>query len=230
MSQYWTYSQIRDKVERDLDLEGENFITPEEMLGYANEAVDEVERQIHNLCEDYFLTRGTITLIQGQEEYALPSDIYAMKVRAIVYRLGNSVWKVERIRDWHKFEQYEVHQTAQGDQIQYGFFVVNAVAGAPRILLAPTPNEAGSVLKIWYIRNANTLVNDSDVCDIPEAVNYIMQYMKVRCYEKEMSPNLAKAAADLEQEKQTTLATLSQQVVDNSNEIEADFRLYDDMN
>jgi len=227
---YWTFAQIRDKVERDLDLEGENFITAEEMLGYANEAVDEVERQIHNLCEDYFLTRGTITLVNGQEEYALPTDVYAMKIRSIVYRLGTSVWKVERIRDWHKFEQYEVHQTTQGDQIQYGYFIVNPTAGAPRILLAPTPNEAGSVLKIWYIRNANTLVNDTDVCDIPEAVNYIMQYMKVRCYEKEMSPNLPKAAADLEMEKQTTLATLSQQVVDNSNEIEADYRLYDDMN
>lgn len=230
MANYPTYAAIKAKIERDLDLEGEVFITPEEMLGYANEAIDEVERQIHQLCEDYFLTRATIALVGGTEEYALPSDIYAMKIRAAVYRNGTSVWKVERIRDWHKFEQYELEQTGLSSYVQYGFFIVNTTAGSPKMLLAPTPTESGAFLKLWYIRNANTLTDDNSVCDIPEAINYIMQYIKVRCYEKEMHPNLGKAMQDLEMEKQTTLATLSNMIVDNSNLIEPDLRLYDDMN
>lgn len=227
---YWTWQQIRTKVERDLDLEGESFITPEEMLGYANEAIDEVERQIHNLCEDYFLTRATLTLAAGQEAYNFPPDIYAMKIRALVYRLGTSVWKIERIRDWHKFEQYEVDQTGQGSDVQYGYFIVNSAAGSPKILFAPTPNETGGLIRAWYIRNANELTADASICDIPEAVNYIIQYIKVRCYEKEQNPMLQKAISDLDTERATTIATLSHQVADNSNEIEADSRLYDDMN
>lgn len=227
---FWTWGEIRDKVERDLDLEGESFITADEMLGYANEAIDEVERHIHNLCEDYFLTRGTITLVSGQEEYDLPTDIYAMKIRSMVYRLQNSVWKVERVRDWHKFEQYEMEQTNEGGTLQYVYFIVNTTPGSPKVLLAPTPNEDGANIKIWYIRNANTLTTDTDICDIPEAVNFIMQYVKVRCYEKEQSPMLQKAMVDLENEKATTIATLSNQVADNSTELEADMRLYNDMN
>lgn len=229
MATYWTWGQIKAKVERDLDLEGESFITADEMLGYANEAIDEVERQIHALCEDYFLTRAPLTLVSGQENYALPANIYAMKIRALVYRSGTNVWKLERLRDWHKFEHYEVEQTGQSGQAQYGFMIVNTTPGAPEILLAPTPNESGAFLQLWYIRNANALVDDTSVCDIPEAVNYIMQYIKTRCYEKEQNPMLQKAVSDLEVEKQTTIATLSHMIVDNSNEIEPDTRLYDDM-
>lgn len=227
---FWTWSDIRSKVERDLDLEGESFITPEEMLGYANEAIDEVERHIHNLNEDYFLTRGGITLVNGQEEYDLPSDIYAMKIRSMIYRNGTSVWKIERVRDWHKFEQYELDQTGQDGNLQYCYFLLNSVPGSPKALLTPTPNEDGPYVKFWYIRNANELTQDSDVCDIPEAVNFIMQYIKVRCYEKEQSPMLQKAMADLDAEKATTIATLASQVADNSTEVEADTRLYDEMN
>lgn len=226
---FWTWAEIRAKVERDLDLEGETFITPDEMLGYANEAIDEVERTVHTLCQDYFLTRASISLVQGQEAYDLPPNIYAMKVRSIVCREGASAWRVERIRDWHKFEQYETEQTDGGDQYQYGYFIINATAGQPQFLLAPTPTSTGT-LKVWYLRNANNLVLDTDVCDIPEAANYVMQYIKVRCYEKEQNPMLQKAIEDLATEKTTTISTLSSQVVDNANEIETDTRLYDDMN
>ena len=36
--------------------------------------------------------------------------------------------------------------------------------------------------------------------------------------------------ADLDAEKATTIATLASQVADNSTEVEADTRLYDEMN
>lgn len=229
MADYWTWARIKAKVRRDLDLEAETFINEEELLGYANEAIDEVERQIHTLYEDYFLTRADLTLVSGQEEYDLPADIYAMKIRALVYRKDTSVWKIHRIRDWYKFEQYEVEKTGIQNYVQYGYFITNASAGTPKILLAPTPNENGSFVKVWYIRNANALSVDTDICDIPEAVNYIMQYIKVRCMEKELHPALPKAVQDLEVEKQTTVAVLSQMTPDSENEIEPDFRLYEDM-
>ena len=230
MSVYWTYALLKAKVERDLDLEGESFINDTEMLGYANEAIDEIERQIHTLYEDYFLTRSTISLVSGTEAYNLPSDIYAMKIRSIIYRNGTQVWKLNRIRDWYKFEEYELQQVNGVQTQQYGFFVVNTTAGTPQLLLAPTPGETGAFLKIWYIRNANTLTVDASICDIPEAANYVMQYMKVKCYEKELHPNLQKAMADLEAQKADTLKTLEAMFPDNENTLEADTRMYEDMN
>lgn len=214
---------------RDLDLEGETFITPDEMLGYANEAIDTVERTIHTLYEDYFVTRGTITLAPGQELYDIPSDIYALKIRQITYRNGSQVWKLERLKNWHKFSIYETEKTNLSGTQHYGYFVINSTPGQPKILLTPTPSEAGSYLQIWYIRNANELSNDASVCDIPEAVNYVISYIKMKCMEKELHPNLAKAIQDVEQEKQDTLTALSEMYSDNENNIEPDYRLYNEM-
>lgn len=227
---YWTYLQIKTKVERDLDLEDETFITDAELLGYANEAIDEVERQILTLCQDYFLTRGTITLAPGTEEYSLPADCYAMKIRQIVYRNGTQVWKLDRIRDWNKFIGYEIEKTNLSATQHYGYFIVNSTAGAPKILLTPTPTEAGAYLQIWYIRNANELTVDASVCDIPEAVNYVMAYMKMKCMEKEMHPNLQKAIMDVQAQKEDTMKTLAEMFPDNENTVEADTRMYDEMN
>ena len=227
---FWTWSEIRTKVERDLDLESETFITSEELLGYANEAIDEVERQVLTLCEDYFLSRSTISLVSGTEEYSLPANIYANKIRQIVYRNGQDVWKIKRIRDWDKFSIYESEKTNTSNSSYYGFFLLNSVAGAPKLLLAPTPLESGPYLQVWYIRNANELCLDTDVCDIPEAVHYVMAYMKVKCHEKDMNPNLGKAVADLALQREDTMKTLAEMFPDNENTLEADTRLYDDMN
>lgn len=227
---YWTYSEIKTKVERDLDLEAEDFVTDAELLGYANEAIDEVEKQIHTLYQDYFLSRSVITLVAGQEEYTLPTDIYAHKIRQIVYRNGTSVWKLDRVRDWNKFVNYELEKAYNTGTQYYGYFILNQTAGSPKLLLTPTPTEAGAYLQIWYLRNANELVDGNSVCDIPEAVNYVMAYMRMKVMEKELHPNLGKAISDVESQKQITLQTLSDMFPDNENTIEADTRLYDDMN
>jgi len=112
----------------------------------------------------------------------------------------------------------------------YRYFILNSVAGSPKILLSPTPTEAGSYLQIWYLRNANELVLESDICDIPEAVHYVMAYMKMKVMEKELHPNLAKAISDVEMQKAETIKTLSGMYPDNETTIEADTRIYDDMN
>lgn len=227
---YWTFAEIRTKVLRDLDLEGETFITDAELLGYANEAIDEVERQILTLCEDYFLSRGTLTLVPGQEEYDIPTDIYGMKIRKIIYRSGTQVWNLVRLRNWNKLSIYETEMSTPTGTQQYGFFILNAVSGQkPKILLTPTPTEAGAYLQIWYLRNANELTGDASVCDIPEAINYVLAYIKMKCMEKELHPNLAKAIQDVEQQKTDTIAALSEMYPDNENTVEPDYRLYSDM-
>lgn len=227
--QYWTLLEIRDKIQRDLDLEGETFINQAELDSYINEAIDEVERQIHTLNEDYFITRTTLSLVSGQEEYSFPTDVYAMKIRGIVYRNGTTVYQLQRVKDWNKLLEYELLKAGTSYNALYGYMLVNSTAGSPKILLAPTPLEDGAYLKVWYLRNANRLVAETDVMDIPEAVNYVIQYAKVRCYEKEGHPNLQKAIADLEMEKADTIATLSNIFPDTQNELEADMRLYNEM-
>jgi hypothetical protein len=224
---FMTYGDIRNKILRDLDLEDEIFITADELLGYVNEAIDEAEAEIHTLYEDYFLARATLTLVSGQEAYALPANMYAHKIRRILYRNGTETRAIPRLRDWKKFEVY-TQALANATGTAYEYFIDNTTSGAPKIILSPTPTEDGPYVTIWYLRNAAALAVEADVCDIPEFVQFVIQYAKVRCYEKEGHPNLGGAVQYLERQRQLMNATLSSMVADGSTEIEPDMTFYRD--
>lgn len=229
---YWTYAELKNKVRVDLDLEAEDFITDAEMLAYTNEGIDRAAQEVLTLYEDYFLTYGDLTLTNGVDEYDLNTicpNIYAHKIRRIMYRNGAKTYKIARIKDWHKFEEYDLDRVTNSGTI-WSYFLLNRVPGEPKILMTPVPTETvtGGV-KVWYIRHANTLTTDSDILDIPEANNYILQYVKVRCMEKEQNPMLQKAMADLAEEKQLLISTLAAMVPDAENDIEADFQPYWEM-
>ena len=231
-SRYWTYTELSDKVERDLDLEGEVFIQPTELLDYFNEAVDKAEEIVHTLYEDYFLDKDTITLVSGTSEYSLPSRIYAHKIRRIIYRNGSRVYTVARIKDWKKFEEYALDLVggSLGNTSEYKYFILNQAAGTPKLLFTPEVGESGTYITVWFLRQANRFVSGSDVLDIPEAANFVMQYVKCRCYEKEGHPNLAMGLAALAESKASLEGVLSTMVPDADNEVEMDLSVYEEMN
>lgn len=227
--QYWTLAQIRAKIKKDLDLEDEQFITSDELIDYINEAIDEAEAEIHTLYEDYFLDRAQVTLVVDQEEYDLPANIYAHKIRRVLYNNGGTVYTVLRIRDWKKFEEQAIAQNfAQSDLYQY--FIINETAGTPKILLVPKSREDGTVMTVWYLRQANRLEVDTDICDIPDFINFVFQYVKVRVYEKEGHPNMDMALAALEKQRELMNGVLAAMVPDGENELEMDTSHYEESN
>lgn len=231
-TRYWTYAELKQKVEQDLDMEGETFVQPTEVLGYFNEAVDRAEECIHTLYEDYFLDKDTITFMSGTNEYALPSRIYAHKIRRIIYRNGTRVFAVPRVQDWRKFEQYALDLVGgtMGSASDYRYFILNQSAGNPRILFTPEVGEDGTFITVWFLRQANRFVTDTDILDLPEAANYVMQYVKCRIYEKEGHPNLAKALNDLQELRESLEGTLATMIPDADNEIEMDMSFYQELN
>lgn len=231
-TRYWTYLELKEKVERDLDLEGEVFIQPAEILGYFNEAVDQAETLVHGLYEDYFLDKDTITLVSATSEYVLPTRIYAHKIRRIIYRNGSTVYAINRIKDWKKFEQYALDLVggSQGSAAVYQYFLLNQAAGTPKLLFTPEVGESGTFVTVWFLRQANRFVDDSDVLDIPEAANFIMQYVKCKCYEKEGHPNTGLAMNVLVDAKTDLEGILAAMVPDADNEIEMDTSFYEEMN
>lgn len=226
---YWTLGQIRKKVQADLDIQGETFIRSDEFDAYVNEAIDEAEAEIHALYEDYFLDRDKISLVADQEEYDLPDNIYAHKIRRITYNNQSSTYTVHRVQDWKKFEKYEISNNYETSDL-YQYFIMNETAGTPKILLLPPARETGDFLTIWYLRQANRLVNEEDICDIPDFVNFVFQYVKFRVYEKEGHPNLGIATQALEQQRRLMQGTLATMVPDAENKIEEDFSFYEEMN
>ncbi len=217
----WTFSEMKEKVQDDLDLQDEDFITDTEILGYFNEAIDDVEAIIHNLYEDYFLTVATITLVSGTQDYAWPTDIYAQKVRKFFYVNGATNYEIRKIK-----RLGEIPDIQSGED--YRYVPINTTASGYKIRFYPSPVESGAYGQLWYIRNAIVLSLDSDVCDIPEFANNIMQRVKIRCYEKEGNPNVAKAMADLEKIDKLMIDTLMNMVDDEQDHVDMDTSFYDD--
>lgn len=229
---FWTWAEIRTKVEQECDLEDEDFVRRSELLAYGNEAIEEAEAEILGLYEDYFLKSTIVNVVANQEDIPYPADIYAQKIRRIIYYLGSqnnpTNYPVVRLKDWRKFEYRAVADTGQTTDL-YQWMDENATPGAPVIKIVPKLREAG-VVKLWYIRHANRLTIDTDICDIPEFINFIFSHMKVKVYEKEGHPMLAQAMTKLEMERQRMLSTLQSKTPDADNDIEMDTSYYDDHN
>ena len=229
---FWKWSEIRAKIEAECDLEDEDFIRRSELLAYANEAIEEAEAEILGLYEDYFLKSSVINVSAAQEEISYPTDIYAQKIRRIIYSLGSvtnpTTYPVMRMKDWHKFEHKSFADTGHTTDL-YQWMDENAIPGAPVVKIVPKFREDG-VIKLWYIRHANRLVVDTDICDIPEFINFIFSHMKVKVFEKEGHPMLQQAMTKLEMERARMLSTLQSKTPDAENEIEMDTSYYDDHN
>lgn len=329
----WTYGEIRKKIERDLDLEDETFISADELAGYCNEGIDSAEAEIMKLNEDYFLKSKLYDLTVGQSTLVLPTDIYAQKIRALIYNNGGDlIYALKRIRGANKFSDLaEIQVWTQANWLSY--IVQNQSAGEQNtILLAPSAQvTASNVLTLWYIRNAvrvpmlgeyvialdflpadidvptstfliddhgyvtgdkvkislgtttsvipsgitadriyfvirvdddqfyladtlsdaragvkvvpgdagtgsfvstvaTTVANrDEIVLDIPEFTTYLIQFMKVRCYEKEPDPRYDGAVGALAAHQKQMVETLTEQVPDDDNKVLMDMGIYEDM-
>jgi hypothetical protein len=94
----------------------------------------------------------------------------------------------------------------------------------------PPNKEAGNLVTIWYLRNANRMTGDASVCDIPEFVSFVIAFIKYKCIQKDLHPSTQLFLQDMEQQRAQMQATLAGMVPDNENQIEADFTHYREHN
>ena len=227
---YPTYGELRQRIQKELEIEDGKFISSSELLSYFNQAVDDAEQTIHTLFEDYFLTSAALPLVAGQSEYALPDDIYASKIRSVIYTKGTTSYEIERIRDMRKFKEIALEQVSPSTD-GYRYILKNpSGADGIKLVLYPAARETDSAaVTIWYLRNATRAESDSSVCDIPEFSSYVVQFVKVMVMTKEMHPGLPLAIQTLEYFRKQMIETLSEMVPDGANKIEMDLTLYEEM-
>jgi hypothetical protein len=219
----WTYDEVKTKVMRELDLESEDFITPEEMMSYCNEAIDIAEAEIHSLHETYFLTSDTLTLVSGTSAYAMPSDIYGTKFAEVRYENGSDSYEIPHLNKKDRFAR--VADTTSGDT--YSYLITNTAGTGFRMVFTPTPDESGAYIKRWYIRNAAEVADDADALDIPEfGINFVVQMMKLRCKEKEGIATPADYQM-VNEHRKVMVEALSDMTPDGGNELEMDLSFYD---
>ena len=230
---YWTLAEIRAKIVQECDLEDEDFVRSTELRDYINEAIDEAESEIHGLYEDYFLKQIDVPLTAGTELLSIPAlmpDIYGEKIREIMFYTGDGtkVYEVKRLAESRKFAERAIFRTnVSTDLVQ--FYTRNQTPGNPEIVLVPKATESG-FLEISYLRNANRLVLETDICDIPEFVSFVTAHAKVKVYEKEGHPGQQAAMVKLDRERERMVGTLAAKTPDGENKIEMDLSFYEDMN
>lgn len=226
---YLTWAQMWSVLQNgELDLSDDALMDKTEAMEHANQAVRECEAEIHAIYEDYFLTPSTpnLSLVQGEDVVALPTNIYAGKLRKIVYVNGSTVFPVNQIKEWHKFIEYRLLRVNPTSTMRYKYFLVNPSPGQMAIKLSPVALESGAYLETWYIRRANEFTDDTSICDIPEFVQFIYDHIRVKVYEKEGHFMLPKALADKEATRKLMVETLTAMVPDHDNEIEPDVTSY----
>lgn len=173
----WTYEEMEAKVLRDLDLEDETFIKADEMIGYFNEALSEAESEIMVTNQDYLLTKFFVPMVQGQNRYDLPYNIYANKIRGLVYRNGAILYPIMQYRRKDKF--MEIAMTEQyGINDDYRYLLVNDVPGQAKLQIHPVSRDTAILapyaqkftpVELWFIRNCARVPLVGEYCN-PEVI------------------------------------------------------------
>jgi hypothetical protein len=220
-----TFSQIKEQVQNELDLQDETQISASEFLDFCNEAIEEAESEINKLCEDYFKDSVTLSVTSGTASYSLPSDIYADKIRKIIYWDGSKLYEVKKLKSEHFGTQIPLLDLATTDCLYYD--ITNDATAGRKIVFHPAPDFTNSTyITIWYIRNALQVVDDDDIIDIPEFSRFIKQYMKQLCCEREGHPLLDYHTQKAERLRQKMIESLSDRTPDGDNKIEQDLSIY----
>jgi hypothetical protein len=235
-----TFGAAREKLENDLDLHEEKIITSDELIGYFNDALKEAEGEILKLNEDYFLDFEYLPLVLNQTDYALPKNIFAMKVRHIFYSTSVDRYEIHRIKDLRSTLDFDPND-------RYRYVPVNQKGVGPRMRLYPASREtAAQNVTVWFIRHANripkvgdllddgvTIATQADVdateIDIPEFVTFVWAWVKMLCLAKYNGgtppPDSVTVAA---QARQQMIETLSDKTPDENNTITPDTSFYRD--
>lgn len=228
--QYPTYADLKARVEREMDLIGEDFISSTELLDYFNRAIDQTEAKIHTIYEDYFLTDAMLQVNTGNPDVDLPANIYATKIRSLIYQNGAWLYQLKRLKGDRLFLEGQVLNYYSTGIMEFTFVIKNdSATNGVKLHLFPVPSfTASDRLHIWYIRNANRFTGaDSDVCDIPEFSDYIVTYVKKLCADKEKDyETSAVIKAELDKIEEDMIMALKDMIPDGDNEIVKDWFYY----
>lgn len=164
----WTYEEALEEVQDSIDLRDEDFITPNEMVGYFNDGIKDASAEIQAMNKDYFLTKYPLPLVAGVKTYALPDNIMANKIRALIYSEGSRMYEIPQVRRVNKFEIIDLVDQ-YGSGTFYSYFLRNDVPGQAKIEFTPNMMETVTWpdprIEVHYIRNAIRIPKIGEFCN-----------------------------------------------------------------
>ena len=230
---YKTKLQVETKIKKDMDLEEEEFVQASELTEYLNDGIEIIEAHINTmgLQDDYFLTKTTLDLVSGTADYALPSNLYAHKIKEVVYSNGATIYRITPIRKSATREQIE-HLNRFSTTEYYQYRVRSDSSSESYFELIPASRETVTgAVKIEYYRDLARVSADADLVEVPGvSLQWLYQYVKTMIYEKEGHALLDFSVNKLQALEKLMLETLRGQLADSSLSLmEVDKSIYEDM-
>lgn len=213
---YKTFGDLRTQVKTELDLEAEEFIQPTELTEYFNSAIRIVEAEISKLGlrDKYLESEAFIDIVANQADYDLPANIIDTRIRKLVYRDGPTIFTLKPLKGERGYEAEDVwNQYPATESSHYMIYKVGLIF---KLRLVPKPNRSITQgIRIIYFKDLNRYDDDATECDVPDiCYEYILSYVRMRCYMKEGHANLGGENDMLTQLLQLMRETLHNQVAD----------------
>lgn len=168
---------VMDRVKRIFGDESSVQLTDADIFRWINDAQREVVMHSQNLLEKI----GTINTVEGQDEYAFPTDLLIL--RSIRYK-NDSMQSYSRLefRNLQEFDTYingwDGTFYGTNDPLVYTTY-------EDTIYLFPAPNQSTTAgLKVLYSRKPVDVDSALDPLDLPEGYhNAIVKYCLTKAYE-----------------------------------------------
>ncbi len=173
----WTYLEASTKIKEDLSMQDETFISANGFAGKFNDALTEAEAEIVTLSKDYLLTNAFIPIITGQEDFPLPDNMYANKIRGCMYTNGSLIYPIKQYRNMQKFEN-QLYTETYGEADPYRYTIMNDNPGQAYFKLRPMSRETAVLppsaspftpVILWYLRNCTRVPLTGEFCN-PEVL------------------------------------------------------------
>jgi len=207
-----TWAEIKTEIQAEYDLSEETFVDSVELLQYANSAIEDIEKEIHTIHDKYFHAEDIISLVIGTQDYNLPSDIFANKVTGIYYNNGTTKYEITEIKDIREIMDVEIDD-------DYRYKIINTTSGGTKIRLYPQSREASTNVIIFYRRRIKLFTLDTDALDVPEAKEFVKQYVVDKAMNKErMTPDAPESAA-LGRKRKALLDSLENMIDDDNTNL-----------
>ncbi len=217
--------EIRDQIIEDLDLYEEDWKSIQDLDNLINRAIRSAHRKIANIYEDYFLTYSTVSITNVDNELAYPSNIFANKIKSIQFYDGTNTVKIKKVKRFDETIMIDNHITTES--IYRAWLPVDSADGGRVIRLYPSIGRAGTVT-IWYIREPKMLSSDTDICDIDEFSDYVIQLVKQYYYTIDSDPRVAIEKEEALRLEKDMIDTLTNMDIGNDDEVVQDNSHYEE--
>ena len=215
----WTLEKLIFKIQNDLELHAENFVTPEEVKAFINDAIADAEQLIIDSFSDFFLTFVDYPLAVSDAVIPLPDDIFDFRIRGIYYDTQGYAQSDGNTSDWYKIKKLPLERFALVNKSDiYHYRLINDNVTGPRIGLYPSYREkAGALTRLWYIRQASRLINNSDVLETGIKPQFILSHAKIAVMNKEGDPMIDVQMANLAVQEQKMVSAISRLTDDDED-------------